>query len=81
MIVFILLALVCLGLIGFACACLSDQSALALDRALLGPALPGLVELWPVLILALLAPAFVLIGVEVQARARASPARLQRFLF
>ncbi|MGH3058669.1 MAG: hypothetical protein ACRDOP_05970 [Gaiellaceae bacterium] len=81
LIVFFLLALVCLGVFGFACACLSDQPALALERALQGPAMPALVELWPVVILGLLAPALALIVREVLARGRASPAQLQRFLF
>jgi hypothetical protein len=78
---FILLAVVCFALLGFGCACLSDQPALVLDRTLQGPAMPALVEVWQLLVLGTLAPAILLFGVEVPARGRASPAFLQRFLF
>ena len=78
-VVFVLLAVVCLGLIGFACACFGDRPGLALERSLDGPAVPGLIELWPWL-LALLAPAVVLFVRGVALQARASPAQLQRFL-
>lgn len=75
---FILLALVCLALIGFACACLVDQVAQASDRAL--QAQPAVAELWPPLALMAL---MLLSGIALSARAssRASPASLQRFLF
>ncbi|MGH3102530.1 MAG: hypothetical protein ACRDN6_00310 [Gaiellaceae bacterium] len=77
---FILLALVCLALFGFACACLSDSPALALERALQGPTLPALVEIWPLVVLALGGLLAAAVAVP-EARERASPARLQRFLF
>jgi hypothetical protein len=80
LIVFILLALVCLGLLGFACACLGDQPALALERALQTPALAALVEVWCLVLLAGLASA-VVASSSLSARGRASPAVLQRFLF
>ena len=80
LIVFILLALVCLGPLGFACACLGDQPALALERALQAPALPALVEVWRVVILGGFASALIA-SASVPARERASPAFLQRFLF
>jgi hypothetical protein len=79
LVVFLLLALVCLALIGFACACLTDQPALAIERALQGPALaPAVVAVWAVL-LAVLFPAAA--GAVALPRGRASPALLQRFLF
>ncbi len=78
---FILLAVVCLALLGFACACLSDQPLQALDRALsTGQALPPLVEVWTLAFAALLG-ASVLVAVRHPGGSRASPALLQRFLF
>ncbi|MGH3112274.1 MAG: hypothetical protein ACRDOP_02270 [Gaiellaceae bacterium] len=76
----ILLAIVCLALLGFACACLSDYPLQALERALGAiPALPALVEVWS--LLALLALGSALLARAPRARARApSPALLQRFL-
>jgi hypothetical protein len=74
----ILLAVLCLALLGFACACLSDHPMQALERALSTiPALPALIEVWPVTLLALVgAAAFV----SARALARApSEAALQRF--
>lgn len=78
---FILLALVCLALFGFACACLSDHPMQVLERALGAmPALPALVEVWSVLALLGLGMAAVL-AAAATARARApSAAGLQRFL-
>lgn len=81
LVVLILLALVCLGLLGFACACLSDQPAVALERALQAPALaPAVVELWPAILLGAFTVGL-LVYAPVEARGRASPAVLQRFLF
>jgi hypothetical protein len=78
---FILLAIVCLALFGFACACLSDQPMQALERALGAiPALPALVEVWSMLALVGLGSG-ALLAATAMARARApSPAALQRFL-
>lgn len=78
---FLLLAILCLALFGFACACLSDYPMQALERALGAiPALPALVEVWSVLALLALGLA-ALIVTATRARARApSPAALQRFL-
>ena len=81
LLVFILLAVVCLGVLGFACACLSDQPAVALERAVQAPALaPAVVELWPAILFGGFA-AGLLVYVPVAARGRASPELLQRFLF
>lgn len=80
LVVFLLLALVCLALIGFACACLTDQPAVAIERALQGPALaPGVIAVWSVLLVVLLASSAT--GAVTLPRGRASPALLQRFLF
>jgi hypothetical protein len=77
----ILLAIVCLALFGFACACLSDHPMQALERVLGAiPALPALIEVWSLVTLAALASAALLVSLTT-ARARApSPAALQRFL-
>ncbi len=80
LLVFMLLALICLGLLGFACACFDDQAALALERALQAPAVPEPIDLWPQIVLGLGGTAL-LVLTAVLARERASPARLQRFLF
>jgi hypothetical protein len=81
LVVFILLALVCLGMLGVACACLSDQTAVAFEQAIQAPALaPGLVEVWPVILVGMFAAGFLLMA-SPAARGRASPQVLQRFLF
>lgn len=81
LVAFALLAIVCLGLLGFACACLGDQAPQPLDRAgFVGSGLPPLVELWASLTTAL-GVAIVIVAGRGRARARASPALLQRFLF
>jgi hypothetical protein len=80
LVAFILLAVVCLALLGFACACLSDQPMQALERALGAiPSLPALIEVWSVMALSLLAAASALAVVRPRARSP-SPALLQRFL-
>ena len=81
LVAFVLLAVLCLALFGFACACLSDHPMQALERALGAiPALPALVEVWSLLAL-LAAAAGALFAATPVARARApSPASLQRFL-
>jgi hypothetical protein len=50
---FVLLAVLCLALVGVACACLDDQFAQAFDRALQAPV--AVMEAWPAMPLALLA--------------------------
>ena len=81
LIAFVLLAVICLALLGFACACVSDQPAQAIERAAsLGAAFPPLVEVWALLIASLLVAPLVLAPGE-RGRSRASPALLQRFLF
>ena len=82
-IVFVLLVVVCLALIGVACACFGDTPLQALDRAFAAaPSVAAVIELWPLLVALSLAGGLVcarsrLIGPP----GRASPALLQRFLF
>ena len=81
LVAFILLAVVCLALFGFACACLSEHPMQALERALGGvPALPALVEVWSLLaLIALASAALAAAATSPRARAPSAPA-LQRFL-
>ena len=76
---FMLLALLCLALIGFACACLDDQFAQAFDR-ILQSAPAAVTELWRAFTVATLA-SLPLVFFLVPASGRASPVLLQRFLF
>ena len=80
LVAFLLLLVVCLLLLGVACACFTDHPMQALERALAAiPALPALLEVWSFVALVALGSAVLLI--ETRARARApSPALLQRFL-
>jgi hypothetical protein len=81
LIAFILLAVVCLAILGFACACLTDQATQVIDRATsLGSALPPVVEMWSLAFVTLIG-ASLLVAVRERASSRASPALLQRFLF
>jgi hypothetical protein len=81
LIVFILLAVLCLLLVGLACACFSDHPARAIDRAVSAPAAtPAVIEVWSLVILSLLAASLVRAH-RVAGFGRASPAQLQRFLF
>ncbi|MGI8862099.1 MAG: hypothetical protein ACR2GV_05180 [Gaiellaceae bacterium] len=75
---FVLLAVLCLALIGLACACLDDQFAQAFDRALQTPV--AVMEAWPALAFAMLA-SLTSAFLAIRASERASPAMLQRFLF
>jgi len=81
LIVFILLAIVCLLLIGFACVCFSDHPAQAIERAVSVPAAtPAVIEVWSLVVLSLFAAPLVLTR-RGGGFGRASPAELQRFLF
>ena len=81
LIAFILLAVICLAVIGFACACLSDQPTQAIERATsLGSALPPLIEVWSVGFVAFVGVGLLFVF-DRRAGSRASPALLQRFLF
>ena len=76
---FVLLMVLCLALIGFACACLDDQFAKTLDRVAQSAPL-AVIQLWPSLALGAFA-SLVLLVFTIPVSDRASPARLQRFLF
>lgn len=78
LVAFLFLAVVCFALLGFACACLTDNPLQALERALAGIALvPALVEVWPAAALVLLAAMWATARLVA---APPSPATLQRFL-
>ncbi|MGH3338805.1 MAG: hypothetical protein ACRDPL_08260 [Propionibacteriaceae bacterium] len=77
----ILIVPLCLLILGFACACLSDHPMQALQQTLgSAPVAPALIEVWSLMaLLALGASPFVVEGVIARARAP-SQANLQRFL-
>jgi hypothetical protein len=78
-VVFVLLVVLALLLLGFACAFVTDHPLQAIERALAAiPALPPVLEVWSVHVLALTGAA--LAWVRVIPNARPSPATLQRFL-
>jgi cytochrome c biogenesis factor len=79
LVAFILLAVLCLLLLGFVCACLTDHPAQAVERALaVGGALPALVLVWS-LTAALALPLLRMFSVP--AMGRSSPPLTQRFRF
>ena len=81
LVVFLLLFVLMLMLVGFACACFSDQPMQAVERALTVLSNPApLVEVWSPLIALLLAIPLVFLA-NSRTVGRASPAVLQRFLF
>jgi len=81
LIVFILIAIVALMLLGFACACLTDDPMQAVERALsFVPAPPAPGEVWAT-VFAALATSLLLSSRANAAAGRASPALLQRFRF
>lgn len=82
LLVFLLLAVACLALLGFACACLTDHPAQALERVVAAIAqMPAVIEVWSLLTFA---AGLALITAATRRRgygpSRASPALLQRFL-
>jgi hypothetical protein len=81
LVAFILIALLCLVLLGVACACMSDHPVQALEKALAAVAAhPALIEVWALLPLTLLG-AWALLGPSPLPRAGGpSIASLQRFL-
>jgi ABC-type Fe3+ transport system permease subunit len=80
LVAFILLAVVCLLLIGFVCACLSDHPAQAVERALaLGGALPPVVVVWALLTAFMLPRRRAAVGAV--AMGRSSPLLTQRLRF
>jgi hypothetical protein len=80
LIAFILLALICLAIIGFACACLSEQPAQAIERSLsAGSAVPPLIEVWSFVFSASIGVGLLFVF-DRRAGSRASPPLLERFL-
>ena len=81
LLVFILLAIVCLVMLGLACACATDHPTQNIERTLSAiPAAPALVEVWTFSFAALL----VLVGFDVRRRrvdSERSRVVLQCFLF
>jgi hypothetical protein len=81
LIVFVFLLVLLLMLVGFACACATDHPMQAVERALSAiPSAPALLEVWSYAFAAMLLMAFV-VARRPLAFGRASPQRLQRFLF
>jgi hypothetical protein len=81
LVVFILLAVLVIAMVGFACACIGGTPFQSADGpASPGVAMPPLIELWALLTI-LLAPVAVWVTRRNLPRGRASPALLQRFLF
>ena len=79
--VFVLLLVLLVMMVGFACACLGGQPMQGLGRSADGPpALPPLIVLWALLTF-LLVPASFVLARRIAETGRASPATLQRFLF
>jgi hypothetical protein len=82
LLVFILVAIICLVAIGVACACFTDHQGQAVERALAAvPAATAPGYVWPLIVIALLgATTIFMVGRREDTVAR-SPAELQRFLF
>ncbi len=81
LIVYVLLVIVALMLLGFACACLTDEPMQAVERALaFVPVLPAPGDVWATLF-AVLATSLLLSSRVNASAGRASPALLQRFRF
>lgn len=80
LVVFLMLAVLVLMLVGFACACFTDTPMIAVERALsvLADAAPVTV-VWSPLVAVLFAAPLLLLA-HAATLGRASPARLQRFL-
>ncbi len=76
---FVLLLVFGLLLLGFACACITDHPVQVIERILAAiPALPPVLEIWSVQVVALVGLTLAL--VRPIPNARPSPAALQRFL-
>lgn len=80
--IFVLLLILLVVMLGFACLCVTDHPTQAVERAVSAVShVPAIVEMWSVVI-ALIAVAFTSPVVEAVAGVgRASPAHLQRFRF
>ena len=79
LVVLLLLAVICLALLGFACACLTDHPMQALERAIAAiPLVPAVIEIWSAVVALLAAATWVSIRRPLESAP--SPAALQRFL-
>lgn len=80
LVVFVMLVVIVLLMVGFACACFGEQPLKAAERTLgAGLSTPALIEMWALLVVILIA-APIVVGRRVEATGRASPALLQCFL-
>src|SRR5713101_5840715 len=79
-VVFVLVLLLAVMLVGFACACITDHPSQAVDRAIAIPAAAPVTEVWPLLVLTLLGGMTLILTRPRTAQSRGSPALLQRFL-
>src|SRR5712691_8736869 len=80
-VVFVLILLLAVMLIGFACACITDHPSQAVDRAISAiPAATPVTEVWSLLVLTLLGGMTLILTRPRSAQSRGSPALLQRFL-
>lgn len=80
LVVFVLLLVLGLLLLGFACACITDHPAQAIERALAAIATaPPIIEVWSVNAFALVLLTLA-VARQARSRPRPSPASLQRFL-
>ena len=79
-IVFLLLLVFLVGLLGMVCMCMTDHPSQAADRAIAAVVhAPALIEMWSFTVTFTI---FLAVGAElIRGTGRASPARLQRFLF
>ena len=80
LIVFVLLVVMVVLVVGFACACIGDQPLKPAERTLgTGLSTPALVEMWAMLVIVFMA-APIAVRRRIDATGRASPAVLQCFL-
>ena len=81
LVVFVVLLIMLVVMLGFACLCVSDHPSQAVERAIGAFAqMAAVIEIWSLLLLSV--PIIVVtVLLSSEARGRASPAQLQRFLF
>lgn len=81
LVVFILLLVLLAMLVGIACACATQHPMKSVDRAIAAlAAVPALIEIWTYSFAAILLIVFI-VAQRRRALGRASPQKLQRFLF
>ena len=77
--VFVLLVVIVLLMVGFACACFSDRPLAAEGTLGAGVSTPALIEMWAMMVVVLIAAPAAL-SRQINATGRASPAVVQCFL-